>query len=251
MREAKKAGYAYVALDGTLIPIDRVAADRPFYSGKHRRHGMNLQVIVSPTGDIVWVSGRCPEPSTTQRPHGSRASCASWRPPAWSPSPTRATRAPRTPERRTRGRTSPNPKNKPTEPTPSSAHPANVRTPSSRPGASSASSAAAPGAPDSSPRPSTYCRSAKQTQDEKGSVVQLRLNVVEPPGGGPLCPDLWSGSLRGLCPPEVGRRGALARPVAGPAKQGGRVPACRHGLGGLPGFQQGHAEIVQRHAVCH
>ena len=26
------AGHAYVILDGTLIPIDRVAADRPFYS---------------------------------------------------------------------------------------------------------------------------------------------------------------------------------------------------------------------------
>ena len=26
-----------MVLDGTLIPIDRVAADRPFYSGKHRR----------------------------------------------------------------------------------------------------------------------------------------------------------------------------------------------------------------------
>jgi hypothetical protein len=110
VREAKKAGYAYVALDGTLIPIDRVAADRPFYSGKHRRHGMNLQVITSPQGISSGSPGRCPEPSTTQRPHGSGASCASWRPPAWSPSPTGATRAPRTPERRTRGRTSPNPK---------------------------------------------------------------------------------------------------------------------------------------------
>ena len=28
MREAKKKGYAYVVLDGTLIPIDRVAAAR-------------------------------------------------------------------------------------------------------------------------------------------------------------------------------------------------------------------------------
>jgi DDE superfamily endonuclease len=47
-------------LDGTLIPIDQVAADRPFYSGKHRRHGMNLQVISSPTGDIVRASGPLP-----------------------------------------------------------------------------------------------------------------------------------------------------------------------------------------------
>ena len=60
VRDATKAGYAYVVLDGTLIPIDRVAADRPFYSGKHHQHGMNLQVIASPGGDILWVSGALP-----------------------------------------------------------------------------------------------------------------------------------------------------------------------------------------------
>src|SRR5690348_338829 len=60
VRDATKAGYAYVVLDGTLVPIDRVAADRPFYSGKHKKHGMNLQVIASPGGDIVWVSGALP-----------------------------------------------------------------------------------------------------------------------------------------------------------------------------------------------
>jgi hypothetical protein len=54
---AKDAGYAYVVIDGTLIPIDRVAADWPFYSGKHRHHGMNLQVISAPDGEIMWVSG--------------------------------------------------------------------------------------------------------------------------------------------------------------------------------------------------
>jgi hypothetical protein len=57
LRAAKNRGLAFVVLDGTLIPIDRVAADRPFYSGKHHRHGMNLQVIASPDGDILWVSG--------------------------------------------------------------------------------------------------------------------------------------------------------------------------------------------------
>src|ERR1700745_970013 len=60
VRAATKAGYAYVVLDGTLIPVDRVAADRPFYSGKHKKHGMNLQVIASPGGDILWVSGALP-----------------------------------------------------------------------------------------------------------------------------------------------------------------------------------------------
>jgi hypothetical protein len=60
LRDAKDAGHAYLVIDGTLIPIDRVAADRPSCSGKHRRHGMNLQVISSPDGDIVWVSGPLP-----------------------------------------------------------------------------------------------------------------------------------------------------------------------------------------------
>jgi hypothetical protein len=49
-----------VVLDGTLIAIDRVAADTPFYSGKHKHHGMNLQVIASPHGEVVWVSGSLP-----------------------------------------------------------------------------------------------------------------------------------------------------------------------------------------------
>ena len=60
VRDAARAGYAYVVLDGTLIPVNRVAADRPFYSGKHKKHGMNLQVIASPGGDILWVSGALP-----------------------------------------------------------------------------------------------------------------------------------------------------------------------------------------------
>ncbi len=37
-----------------------MAADRPFYTGKHRRHAMNLQVIASPDGQIVWVSSPLP-----------------------------------------------------------------------------------------------------------------------------------------------------------------------------------------------
>jgi hypothetical protein len=60
VRDAKKRGYAYVVIDGTLIAIDRVAADRPFYSGKHKRHGMNLQVIAGPHEEVLWVSGALP-----------------------------------------------------------------------------------------------------------------------------------------------------------------------------------------------
>ncbi|MFI1432469.1 IS5 family transposase [Streptomyces lydicus] len=47
---------AYLILDGTLLPIDRIAADRPFYSGKRRKHGMNVQVIADPKGRLLWAS---------------------------------------------------------------------------------------------------------------------------------------------------------------------------------------------------
>lgn len=41
---------AYVLLDGTLLPIDRIAADQPFYSGKHKKHGMNVQILEQCSG---------------------------------------------------------------------------------------------------------------------------------------------------------------------------------------------------------
>ncbi|TDD60903.1 IS5/IS1182 family transposase [Actinomadura darangshiensis] len=60
LRKATRDGLLYLVLDGTLIPIDRVVADRPFYCGKHRKHGMNLQAIATPDDTIVWVSGALP-----------------------------------------------------------------------------------------------------------------------------------------------------------------------------------------------
>jgi hypothetical protein len=51
---------AFVLLDGTLLPIDRIAADRPFYSGKHQKHGMNVQVIADPHGRLLWASPALP-----------------------------------------------------------------------------------------------------------------------------------------------------------------------------------------------
>ncbi|MFE2032498.1 IS5 family transposase [Streptomyces scopuliridis] len=51
---------AFVILDGTLLPIDRIAADRPFYSGKHKKHGMNVQVITDPAGRLLWASPALP-----------------------------------------------------------------------------------------------------------------------------------------------------------------------------------------------
>jgi DDE superfamily endonuclease/Helix-turn-helix of DDE superfamily endonuclease len=59
-------GKAYVTLDtldGTLR-IDRVGMtggrDRPYYSGKHKCHGMNVQVIADPAGRLIWVSPALP-----------------------------------------------------------------------------------------------------------------------------------------------------------------------------------------------
>ncbi|MEV0935768.1 transposase family protein [Streptomyces phaeochromogenes] len=51
---------AYVILDGTVLPINRIAADRPYYSGKKRHHGMNVQVLTDPFGRLPWASPALP-----------------------------------------------------------------------------------------------------------------------------------------------------------------------------------------------
>jgi hypothetical protein len=51
---------AYAILDATPIPIDRVADQKPYYSGKHKRHGVNVQVIADPAGRLVWASPALP-----------------------------------------------------------------------------------------------------------------------------------------------------------------------------------------------
>jgi hypothetical protein len=50
----------YLILDGTLVPIDRIAEDRPYYSGKHKRHGVNVQVLTDPKGRLLWASAALP-----------------------------------------------------------------------------------------------------------------------------------------------------------------------------------------------
>lgn len=51
---------AFVILDGTLLAIDRVVMasgrDQEFYSGKHTRHGVNVQVLDDPAGRLIWAS---------------------------------------------------------------------------------------------------------------------------------------------------------------------------------------------------
>lgn len=51
---------AYLILDGTVLPIDRIAADRPYYFGKKKPHGMNVQVLTDPFGRLLWASPALP-----------------------------------------------------------------------------------------------------------------------------------------------------------------------------------------------
>jgi DDE superfamily endonuclease len=65
IREALMAvvafGATHVNLDGTLIVTDRLAARGPngadlWWSGKHKCHGGNIQVLCLPCGFPIWVS---------------------------------------------------------------------------------------------------------------------------------------------------------------------------------------------------
>jgi hypothetical protein len=61
LEDAKKAGLTHVNLDGIVIATDRVAAPGPngadlWWSGKHKHHGGNIQVISAPDGWPLWVS---------------------------------------------------------------------------------------------------------------------------------------------------------------------------------------------------
>ena len=53
-----------MTLDGTVLRIDRVGMasknDRPYYSGKHKAHGVNVQVIADPVGRLIWASPALP-----------------------------------------------------------------------------------------------------------------------------------------------------------------------------------------------
>ncbi|MBU5944235.1 transposase family protein [Streptomyces griseoincarnatus] len=45
----------YVLLDGTLSECDRLGDGRTDYSHKHRRHGVNVQVVTDPEGRLLWI----------------------------------------------------------------------------------------------------------------------------------------------------------------------------------------------------
>lgn len=64
---------AYVVLNGTVLPIDRIAADQPYYSGKKKHHGLNVRVLADPAGRLLWASDALPaavHDLTAARTHG-------------------------------------------------------------------------------------------------------------------------------------------------------------------------------------
>ncbi len=50
----------FILLDGTLAECDRFGDGRAGYSHKHRRHGVNVQVVTDPCGRLLWLSPALP-----------------------------------------------------------------------------------------------------------------------------------------------------------------------------------------------
>jgi DDE superfamily endonuclease len=76
---AKRAGATHLALDGTLIETDRCRIPGPtpgvdlWWSGKHKHHGGNIQVLSTPDGFPLWTSPVRPgreHDMTCAREHG-------------------------------------------------------------------------------------------------------------------------------------------------------------------------------------
>ena len=63
---AKIAGHSHVIVDGTLIYTDRISVPGPtpgvdlWWSGKHKHHGGNIQVVSAPDGWPLWTSDVAP-----------------------------------------------------------------------------------------------------------------------------------------------------------------------------------------------
>ena len=87
LNAAQQAGLTHVNLDGIVIATDRVATPGPngadlWWSGKHKHHGGNIQVISAPDGWPLWVSDVRPgreHDMTCARHHGAVTALAAVR----------------------------------------------------------------------------------------------------------------------------------------------------------------------------
>ncbi|GAA3127814.1 transposase family protein [Streptomyces rameus] len=60
LRVLRETSPDHVLLDGTLAECDRVGDSRADYSHKHRRHGVNVQVVTDSAGRLLWISPALP-----------------------------------------------------------------------------------------------------------------------------------------------------------------------------------------------
>ncbi|MGW1545229.1 transposase family protein [Streptomyces sp. NPDC002309] len=60
LKVLREADPDFVLLDGTLAACNRLGDGRADYSAKHRRHGVNVQVVTDPAGRVLWFSPALP-----------------------------------------------------------------------------------------------------------------------------------------------------------------------------------------------
>jgi len=64
VRLARKMGWEYLLVDGTLVSTvafgRKVTPKQKHYSGKHKRHGVNVQTVCAPDGTLLWCSAALP-----------------------------------------------------------------------------------------------------------------------------------------------------------------------------------------------
>lgn len=64
VRLARKAGWDYLLVDGVNVPTvafgRKINRRQKHYSGKHKRHGVNVQTICAPDGTLLWASAALP-----------------------------------------------------------------------------------------------------------------------------------------------------------------------------------------------
>jgi hypothetical protein len=54
LRVLRETDPDHILLDGTLAECDRVGDSRADFSHKNRRHGVNLQLVADPAGNLLW-----------------------------------------------------------------------------------------------------------------------------------------------------------------------------------------------------
>ncbi|MFI9825879.1 transposase family protein [Streptomyces sp. NPDC052013] len=85
LTQACAARPEFVLVDGTTAECDRVGDHERDYSGKARRHGVNIQAVTDPAGELIWYSPALPGHTvdiTAARTHHIVTTCEPLRIPA-------------------------------------------------------------------------------------------------------------------------------------------------------------------------